>query len=163
MRQISKCLVLVSLLLGCAVHLNAQDQKTDDVTTLINSARFLEQNPLHKQAKDVRRRSVEWIIATDKVSVVICPAISRNLGEKYKYSSEMFGQYTIGMAAYKLANPGKDENSAQVAGYESALLVYEGLLKEQPKAKHDFLDGLLAKRTDGTLAEFAGESCKEKK
>ena len=66
--------------------------------------------------------------------------------EKYKYSSEMFGQYTIGMAAYKLSNPGKDEASAQLAGYESALLSYEAMVKEEPKAKDSSMDALLAKR-----------------
>jgi hypothetical protein len=70
----------------------------------------------------------------------------------------------IGMAAYKLTNPGKDEASAQQAGYESALLAYEAILKEQPKAKNAFLDELLVKRGDGTLTQYvADNNCKEKK
>lgn len=106
---------------------------------------------------------MEWIIATDKVSVVMCAGLLSRMGDKYKYSSEMLGQYTIGMAAFKLTNPGKDEDSAQLAGYESALISYEAMVKEQPKAKNSFLDELLTKRSDGTLAEFATNSCKDKK
>lgn len=163
MKRITKSVLLVLVLIGSAFNLMGQEQKKDEVATLIESARFLEQNPLDKKAKDVRRSAVEWVIATDKVTVNLCPGIMRNVEEKYKYRSEIFGQYMIAMAAFKLANPGKDENSVQLAGYESTLLAYEAIVKEQPKAKHAFFDGLLAKRADGTLAQFAEESCKEKK
>lgn len=159
-----KSLLLVLVLASCALGFDGRDSQKDEVATLIASAKFLEESPLEKGAKDVRRKAVEWIIATDKVSVIICPVITKGLEEKYKYQSEIFGQYTIGMAAFKLSNSGnKDENSAQVAGYESALRSYEAILKQQPKAKHPFLDDLLVKRSDGTLAQFAADSCKAQK
>ena len=163
MKQHYKALLLVLVLASSALGFMGRESQNDEVSTLIASAKFLEENPLDKRAKDVRRKAVEWIIATDKVSVIICPGITRGLEEKYKYTSEVFGQYTIGMAAFKLANSGKDENSAQVAGYQSALLSYEAILKQQPKAKHAYLDDLLVKRSDGTLAQFTADSCKEKK
>jgi hypothetical protein len=63
-----------------------------------------------------------------------------------------------------LSNPDKDEASAQLAGYESALKAYESILREQPKATNAFLDELLVKRADGTLAQYVAENnCKEKK
>lgn len=163
MKQHYKALLLVLVLASSTLGFMGRESQNDEVSTLIASAKFLEENPLDKRAKDLRRKAVEWVIATDKVSVIICPGITRGLEEKYKYTSEIFGQYTIGMAAFKLANSGKDENSAQVAGYESALRSYEVILKQQPKAKHAYLDDLLVKRSDGTLAPFAADSCKEKK
>lgn len=163
MKQHSRAVLLLLVLASSALGFMGHESQKDEVSALIASAKFLEENPLDKRAKDIRQKAVEWIIATDKVSVVICPGITKGLEEKYKYTSEVFGQYTIGMAAFKLANSGKDENSAQVAGYESALLAYEAMLKQQPKAKHAYLDDLLVKRSDGTLAQFAADSCKVKK
>ena len=138
--------------------------RADDVETLIKAARFLEEKPLDKEAKKVRRWAVEWLIATDKVTVNICPLLTTNVDEKYKYSSELFGQYTIAMGAFKLENPGKasDEDAAQLAGIESALKSYEAILAAQPKAKNEFMDQLVTKRGDGTLAAYVKEkACKK--
>jgi hypothetical protein len=104
-----------------------------------------------------------WLIVTDKVSVKAC-SLLLSVDKKYKYSSELFGQYTFGMGAYKLANPDKaqDEDAAQQAGVESALTAYEAIVAEQPKAKNAFMDDLLAKRGDGSLAAYVkGNNCKE--
>ena len=85
--------------------------------------------------------------------------------KKYKYSGELLVQYTIGMGAFKLANPEKaqDEDAAQQAGVESAMMAYEAIVAEQPKAKNPFMDDLLAKRGQGSLAAFVKENnCKDK-
>jgi hypothetical protein len=133
----------------------------DPAQKLINATRFLEQHPLDKDAKVVRAWAIQWVIETDKVSVKICPVIL-STDKKYKYGAELTGQYTIGMAAFKLANPEKaaDENAAQVAGVESAIAAYESIVKEQPKAKEKFMDSLLAKRADGSLASYVTGTCK---
>ena len=163
MKHYFKSALLVMLVALSSLVAAGQEQKQDEVTALINAAKFLEQNPLDKKAKGIRKSALEWVIATDKVSVQICSKFLTDVGDKYKYSSEMLGQYTIGMAAFKLSNPGKDEESAQLRGYESVLLSYEAMAKQEPKAKNSFLDGLLAKRADGTLAQHvADNSCKEK-
>ena len=89
-----------------------------------------------------------------------------SVDKHYKYSSELFGQYTIAMGAYKLANPDKahDEDATQEAGVESALIAYEAILIAQPKAKNDFMDDLLAKRSQGELAAYVkANNCKDKK
>jgi hypothetical protein len=108
---------------------------------------------------------VEWLIATDKVHLMVCSLLLSGVDKDYKYGTELFGQYTIGMGAYKLANPDKaqDEDAAQQAGIESALTSYEAILAEKPKAKNAFLDDLLAKRSQGALAAFVKENnCKKK-
>ena len=149
-----------------SVFAAVNQEPKDDVSRLIAAAKFLEQTPFDKKAKDVRRWALEWVIATDKVSVSLCGSLVSgvNKGKEYKYSGETTAQYAIGMAAFKLANPGKDEASAQLAGFESVLSAYEAMMKEQPKAKNTFLDELLAKRSDGTLAQYlADNNCKVKK
>lgn len=165
MRSYCKSLFLILLLVSSAAGFVRQEPK-DDAARLIAAAKFLEESPFDKRAKDVRRWAMEWLIATDKVTVNLCGSLSSgvNKGKEYKYSSEIFGQYAFGMGGFKLANPDKDEASVQLAGYESALRAYESILKEQPKAKNPFLDELLVKRADGTLSQYLAENnCKEKK
>lgn len=165
MKHYIRPLFLILLLVSSAFASVSQEPK-NDVERLIFATRFLEQTPLDKRGKDVRTWATEWLIATDKVTVSLCGHLTMkvNKPKDYKYSIEIFGQYMMGMGAFKLANPGKDEPSAQQAGYESALLSYEAILKEQPKAQNIFLDEMLAKRADGTLAQYIAENnCKEKK
>ena len=158
---------LILLLTLAVVGLSASGQKKDEkeeIDLLIKSAKFLEEKPLDKKAKDVRSWALKWIIATDKVSVTVCSLILSG-PEKYKYNSELLGQYTIGMAAFKLNNSDKagDDGAAQLAGFQSALLAYEAIVSQEPKAKVQFMDDLLAKRADGSLAQYvAANNCKKK-
>jgi hypothetical protein len=143
-----------------------QKDEKDAPDTLIKAVRFLEEKPLDPKAKEVRAWSIKWVIATDKVSVRVCSLLISGIDKKYKYSAEIFGQYTIAMAAFKLANPdkAKDEDAAQLAGIESALTSYDAMVKEQPKARNAFLDDLSSKRSTGLLTTYVAENnCKDKK
>ena len=127
--------------------------------------KLLEERPFDKDAKKIRGWAVGWIIETDKVSVKVCSLIL-TLEKKYKYNGELMAQYTVGMAAFKLANPERaaDEDAAQLAGIESAIVAYESMIKTEAKAKNSFMDQLLAKRADGSLAQFVlDNNCKDKK
>ena len=163
-RAIGLSVIVFSLTMFASAHAT---QNESEAQTLIKSVRFLEVKPLDKQAKDVRGWAVGWVIKTDQVSVSICAGLLNGLGKKYKYESELLGQYTIGMAAFKLSNPAKasDEDAAQLAGFESVLLSYEAIKKDQPKAQNAYLDDLLARRTNNTLAEYliTNNCSKEKK
>ena len=158
---ITGCLIL-SLLLATAGFSASQANGPE---TFIKATSFTEKKPLDKDAKKLRSAGMKWLIVTDKVSVKVC-SLLLSVDKKYKYSSELFAQYTLGMAAYKLANPDKaqDEDTAQLAGVESALTSYEAIIVEQPKAKNAFMDDLLAKRGQGSLAAYVKENnCKERK
>lgn len=165
-RTIISAVMLILFLASAGLTRTGQKSGKNEPEILIKAARTLEAQPLAKDAKDIRRWAIEWIIATDKVSVKACSLIISGTEKKYKYGSEIFGQYTIGMAAFKLENPDKaaDEDAAQVAGIESALVSYEAIIKEQPKATSAFLDSLIVKRSQGELAKFAKENnCKDHK
>ena len=158
------CLVLLFLLTSFGFASTVQTDEKNAPQTLIKAATFLEQKPLDKDARKIRRWAIEWVIVTDKVSVNAC-SLMLGVEKKYKYSSELFGQYTIGMAAYKLSNPDKapDEDLAQQAGIESAVTSYEAIVAAEPKARNAFMDDLLAKRSQGTLAAYVKENnCKGK-
>lgn len=157
------CLALIGLL---SSYSSARVQQSEDPRqTLIKAAKILEERPFDKDAKKLRGWAVGWIIETDKVSVKVCSLIL-TLDKKYKYNSELMSQYTIGMAAFKLANPERaaDDDAAQLAGIESAILTYQSMVKTEAKAKNNFMDQLLAKRVDGSLAQFVlDNNCKDKK
>jgi hypothetical protein len=162
---ITSCLLLLFLLASFGFIGKAQTDQINGPETLIKASRFLEQKPLDKDAKKLRSMAIGWLIVTDKVSVQAC-SLLLGVDKKYKYSSELFGQYTIAMGAFKLSNPEKvqDEEAVQQAGVDSALASYEAIVAEQPKAKNAFMDDLLAKRSQGSLAAFVKENnCKDKK
>jgi hypothetical protein len=158
--------VLISLLTVIGHALAVQTSEQDAPATLIKSAQFLEEKPFDKDAKKVRGWAIGWLIETDKVHLKVCSLLVANIDKKYKYGPELLGQYTIGMGAFKLSNPDKanDEDAAQLAGVESALKSYEAMVAQQVKAKNAFMDDLLAKRSQNTLAVYVKENnCKESK
>jgi hypothetical protein len=159
------CLLMIVLLSSVGLAWKGQEEK-NATDMLIKAARLLEQKPFDKSSKDVRAWALKWVIETDKVNVKVCSLLISGIDKKYKYSGEVFGQYTIGMAAFKLAEPdkSKDEDAAQLAGIGSALTSYEAMVKEQPKARNSFIDDLLTKRGDGSLSSYVAENnCKDKK
>ena len=158
-------LMTVTVVLAPFALANSALQGDPEVDALIVAAKFLEEHPLDKNAKDMRSKAMVWVIKTDKVSVTVCSLLLGS-NKKYKHNSALFGQYTIAMAAFKLANPGKaaDENAVQQAGIDSALAAYEAIVKEKPKERDSFMDGLLAKRADPNFAKYVLENnCTDKK
>ena len=140
--------------------------QNSDKDTLIKAAQVLEADPFNSKADDFRKWAMTYIIKTDDVSILVCTsAITPLIEKKYKYANEMLAQYSIGMAAFKLTNPGnKDDSSAQVAGIESAIKAYQSMVKAKPKAQYPAIDDLIAKRDKGELRTFVeGAKCGEGK
>ncbi len=128
-----------------------------DKETLIKASQILEAQPFHEKAKDFRTWAMRYVIETDDVSVTVCTQIlSAVMDKKNKNADGLLAQYTIAMAAFKLANPDKtkDDNASQLAGMESMLRSYENMVKEKPKTKFQALDDLINKRDKGELKKF---------
>lgn len=122
---------------------------------VIKTAQALATAPLDKETKKMEEKALKWTIETDDVHLIACGGVfSLFSDKKNKNSPDMTSAYMIGMAAFKLENPAKasDENATQLAGLELALKVYEALIKEKPKTKHDVIEALLVKRNSGELA-----------
>jgi len=145
----------LSFLLALAAQTGFAQSAEEQRSLLIKATKFLEVKPFDEKAKDVRGWAVAYVIQTKDVSVVVCIGdfLKPALEKKNKYGSELIGQYTIAMAAFKLENPDQkdDENAAQLAGVESMLRAYETMLKEKPKAQFAGMDELVAKRNKGEL------------
>src|SRR3712207_4169705 len=121
-------IILTLLFIALGAQIGFGQNTPSDKETLVKAARFLEQKPFDKDAKKIREWAMLYVIQTKDVSVILCTDATKTmLDKKNKNSSELLGQYTIGMAAFKLENPDKktDENAAQLAGFESALKAYE--------------------------------------
>ena len=156
--------ILLTLLLASLTSAHNLIQRDTEADALIKAVKLLEQNPFVKDAKELRSKALVWVIQTDNVSVTLCSLLLSGLDKRYKYG-DLVAQYTIAMAAFKLANPEKanDENAVQQAGIESALISYESMVKQEPKARNTFLDGLIAKRADGSLAQYVVDNnCRNK-
>lgn len=128
---------------------------------LISASAALEKDPFSGDAKNLRGLAVRYVIETNDVSIIVCGGdlMQPLLDKKNKNSTELIGQYTIGMAAFKLQNPDNaDENAAQLAGLESALRAYEAMLQKKPKTKHAGMDDLLAKRNSNVLSDLVAKA-----
>jgi hypothetical protein len=155
-------IIFALLIIGLSAQFGfAQNTKQNDKEMLIKASRFLEEKPFDKEAKNIRAWAVAWASDTKDVAVIVCGGTANPLlDKKNKFGSELLGQYLIAMTAFKLENPDKaaDENAAQLAGLESVLKTYEAMLKENPKAKAEKMEELLAKRNDGTLAKYVADA-----
>jgi hypothetical protein len=153
MKKFTIILTLFFIALGAQIGFG--QNAANDKETLIKAARFLEQKPFDKDAKKIREWAMFYVIQTKDVSVVLCGGdlTKAMFDKKNKNGTELLGQYTIGMAAFKLENPDRktDENAAQLAGIESALKAYEAMIAEKPKTKFEAMDELLVKRDKGEL------------
>lgn len=154
-------IVFTLLIVGLTAQITfAQDKKQQDKENLIKAAKFLEENPLDKNAKNIRAWAFTYAAETEEVSVIICGGTAGVfLDKKVKFGSELLAQHTIAMTAFKLQNPdNKDENAAQLAGVESALKVYEKLVADKPKGKSKTIDELITKRNNGELEKFVADA-----
>ncbi len=162
----SLSLLLILLSISPVLGRVSQPRVQNESEMLIKTVALLEEKPFDKEANKMREGAMKWLIQTDKVSVTLCSMMISQVEDKYKYKSDIFTQYTLGMGAFKLTNPEKaqDEAAIQLAGIESSLRFYEAIVKEKPKTKSAFMDELLAKRSAGSLSEYvAANNCKEKK
>jgi hypothetical protein len=120
---------------------------------VIRTAKALATAPLEKETQRMEEKALRWTIETNDVHLIACGGVfSMFSDKKNKNSPDMTSAYMIGMAAFRLENPTKDENATQLAGLELALKVYEALVQDKPKNKHDGIEALIAKRDKGELA-----------
>ena len=136
----------------------------------VKAARLLETDPFHKDAKKMRQWFTLWLIEVPDITVEICGAyLGPVAGSDKNYGSEIFVQMGFSSAAFKIEHEDQadDRIAANLAGDEGALKVYESILTTKPKARSEFLDGLLDKRSKGELRAYVDQvtatKCSNKK
>ena len=133
--------------------------------TAVKAARLLESEPFHKDAKKTREWFTLWLIEVPDISIEVCSGYLEPLvRSKKNHSSEIFVQAMFSSAAFIIehADQAQDRVAVNLAGVEGALKIYEAILKEKPKERWEFLDGLIDKREKKELRAYVEEVTKTK-
>jgi len=116
-------------------------------------------NPLGPQAKDQFATVLKFFADVPDMTVHVCMILDKLPKGDKKDANTIFGGAFMGQAAFVIENVEKrvDLTGEYQAGIESALHVYEVLLKTNSKDRESYLDDLLQRRESGTLADFVKE------
>lgn len=166
--------LLLSIALLFSQNTTAQNKRgpatSEEKTTAVKAAHLLESEPFNKDAKKTREWFTMWLIEVPDISVEICSGYLRPLydAKSKNYATEIATQMMFSSAAFIVEHPEQatDRIAVNLAGLEGALKTYESIVKDKPKAKWEFLDGLIAKREKAELRtyveEIAKTECKSK-
>ncbi len=168
--KITLFLVTISLLGSTTSAQGKRGPSTPEEREMaVKAAHLLEADPFHKDSKKIREWFTPWLIEVPDISIEVCTDyLGPVAGSKKDYATEIFTQTMFSSAAFIVEHPdqAKDKVAVNLAGVEGALRVYEAVLKTKPKARQEFLDGLIAKREKGELKacvqEIAQTKCKGK-
>jgi hypothetical protein len=156
-QRIAATLLLLSLFSLPALAQTVRGPSTpEEREKAVKVTKQLETDPLSATAQDDRKWLVKWIQDVPDITVNICPAILPRVAESTrKFGHEIWLQTMFGEAAYIIQHPNNtDEDAPYVAGVESALSMYQNLLKVRPEARWGSLDELIDKQKDGTLDRY---------
>ncbi len=147
------CLLSLS---SVVLAVNKHGLDTPDVVPLV---RFLEAEPLSKDAPLVRSQLLRWEEKSKDVDILVCSELLALLpDEAIEFSSELLAQYMFGMMSEQLANPeSKDRKnvlSSQTAGIRSVLKAYRSIIAERPNARIPEYDEHLEREQSGTSGEY---------
>lgn len=166
--------LLLSIALLFSQNTTAQNKRgpatSEEKATAVKAAHLLESDPFHKDARKIREWFTMWLIEVPDISVEVCLGYLKPLydAKSKNYATEIATQMMFSSAAFIVEHPeqAKDRIAVNLAGLEGALKTYESIVKEKPKAKWEFLDGLIAKREKAELRtyveEIAKTECKSK-
>lgn len=149
-------IALIGLLLaaGAAPAQDAPPRPGEAEQFVVRFTRALEVDPLGESSSRVRGTLIEWLQNTKDYTVVVCDILGPIPAEKPPHSAELLIQQMFGNVAYQIEHPSeKDRNRLQVAGVESVLKAYTAILAEDAQSRIPYLDGLIAERKKGTLAQ----------
>ena len=167
--KLSRERVVVGVFLVCLLHVHhvqARGPSTrEERAKVIEFTRMLERDPLNENADATRQWLREWTTEVPEIRFQVCKELlSHGLGKNYPYSREINLQTILSGAVFTLDHQDKARNDvgAYIAGVEGSLRMYEVLAKSRPDARSAFLDGLVAMRDRGELADHVAKLAAEK-
>jgi len=137
---------------------------TDERARVVKIARHLERDPIGKEAPELRKWVLTWLIDHPELDFSVCTEfLVPLLKSDHKYSSEINLQMIASGGAFVIEHPDKmhDNDAVYLASLEGSLAVYESILKAVPEARWKFLDDLLVRRDKGTLPEYIAKKKKD--
>jgi hypothetical protein len=162
-RAISIAVILACVLLPSSAAL-AQNQRgpstTEERAVAVKASKLLESDPLGKDSKKLRQWFTLWLIEIPDITAEACTAYFGPAGEKkYKYVGELLAQTMFSSTTFIIEHPeaATDRVAVNLAGVEGALRMYGAMVRAEPKARHEFLDQLVAKQAQGKLRAYVDE------
>lgn len=151
-------MLVAFLFLARSPTIRAQETPTpeQEKELAVKLTTLLENDPFNEKAKEAREWLTVWAIRVPDITVKACGAFLGSYFDKNKkYSSELLSQMVYGQAAFLITNPSAkdDEFAVYRAGLISSLRAYASIVKAKPKARDEYMDGLLAKLADGSIDE----------
>ncbi len=160
---------LATIIAGFTQSASAQQQAQRGPSTpeeraaIVELAKKLQQNPLDASLKPERERLLLMIIQVPDFTVSICGEETPWSGTKYKYATELFAAYVFSNAAHVIGNPDKrDEKAAHLTGLEGAIKAYLAIVAQEPEAKWQPMEDLIAKQQSGELRKALSTFCTKK-
>jgi hypothetical protein len=147
---------LLLLLLFCQ-HVEAVNDQGLDKRDVIPAVRFLENEPLSKDAPLSRALLLRWEENNAaEADILVCPDLLTPLPDpKIQYSAELTAQYLFGILAFQLAHPAERNHAnvfpGQLAGIRSALRSYQAIVALKTEAHIPEYDELLKHEREHTL------------
>jgi len=167
---------IAALVAGCALLLTSLSSKSqekrgpstpEERQQALDHIHNWQSDPLGPQAKDQFGWVLKWFADVPDLTVHVCTVFDKLPKGDKKDSATIFGGEFMGQGAFVLENSDKkdDRQAEYVAGVQSALRVYELLVKTNPKDRQPYLDEVVQRREAGTLADYVKEraavSCKD--
>lgn len=172
MRTLRNAGLVMGIILLVTISSQAQQKSStpEERAQAVKIARLLETDPFHKDAKKMRQWFTMWLIEVPDISVELCGSyLGPVSGSDKNYSGDILTQMAFSSAAFIIEHKDQagDRIAVNLAGVEGALKIYESILTTKPKAKSEFLDGLVEKRNKGELRAYVEEvtiaKCNNKK
>ena len=151
---------LIFAVLATLCASDAFAQSNDDFvdnSKVVALTRFLEAEPLNKNAPVVRGLLLKWEEKSTDVVDVVCPSMFKSLlNKETPFQSELLAQFVIGSAAYQIENPLEKGKliPQQLAGMRSLLKTYRAYQSGDPKVHIPELDEFAKHESAGTLSQF---------
>lgn len=139
----------------------AATSSAEDKAQALALVRQLEEEPLASGAENARQWLTNFIVNAPDLFISTCPELLGPLnGQGKNGAPELVGQLYFGNAAWAIQNPEKatDREAVFVGGIESALRVYDSLLKQKSRWRWPLLDDLRSRSKKGTLADYVREN-----
>ena len=122
----------------------------------VRLARELELDPMTDDSAD----KLKWYEKVPDITVTISDLLGPMPGEDHPFFSFVLAQSVFSQGAFIIEHPkqANDKVAAQTAGMLGALNAYERFVKALPDARLPYLDDMLKRRDDGTLATYMAEA-----
>ena len=133
----------------------------EDKATALSLVKQLEDDPLASGAENSRQWLTNFVVNAPDLFISTCPELLGPLnGEGKNGASELVGHLYFGNAAWAIQNPDKatDREAMYAGGLESAVRMYQGLLKAKPRWRWPLMDQLRNRAKSGTLLEYVREN-----